>query len=665
MLRPMIRNLSIGLATAVATALLAGPALAASTITVCASGCDATTIAGGIAAASDGDTVSIAAGHYREQLDVNKSVSLVGAGEDQTVIEAPDAVEIVNSFTAPGGSENHAIVYADAPNVSISKLTVDGRGQGNGNARFEGIAAYNQSVTISQVHVTGERDAPLDDADSGIGIYVRNDSGTATAQIDSTVDDYQRAGVIAVGTGLTVGINALVHGAGPTTAAAQDGIVVSALGDGSPGPAGSVVGMVDANECDAPACGDDLAHDRQAAGIRLVDVGNLQVSGPVHDNDAGVIGNPGPGATLTVGPGSYLQRYAELEDNRLVNLMVGAGDTRVTEYVVNSGAPVGLAVISRAGDSADAKVRFDIQPQIFATQTGIYANDLDPTDDSKPDVALAFGEVVAATSSIVNAGSDGTISATNVWFGCNAGPGHPGCGSVSGPGIDVDPHLVIDLAPWRFVTTPGQFGDSVSSFRGGTASSFLLDAELDQNSDLSLTEFTSQPFNPHHPPIRPEGPFTFTTDRGAIVGNNLVSNGESGVAHVSLHASNGDTSTATVTFPAPASEPTTTTATTQPPTPTAPQDSSTGGASPQGGNRTAPKISVLKAQLRLYDRHGHLTTLALAVRRMTISADGKRLLHVSLSAHQLALVRRARRATVHATLATHTTLTLVFEVRRG
>jgi len=69
--------------------LFAAPAAQAATITVCASGCDHTTIQAAINAASSGDTISVSAGTYPESVTVNKSVTIVGASPTTTIIDPP------------------------------------------------------------------------------------------------------------------------------------------------------------------------------------------------------------------------------------------------------------------------------------------------------------------------------------------------------------------------------------------------------------------------------------------------------------------------------------------------------------------------------------------------------------------------------------------------
>ena len=120
---------------ALATMAPGSPAGAA-TITVCASGCDHTSIAAAVTAAAPGDTVDVAAGTYAEtsQILINKPLHLHGAGSDVTIITTTAAalgtirINTVSSETANGGQ------------VTIEGLTVPTTGT-NSSAHHTGVLA--------------------------------------------------------------------------------------------------------------------------------------------------------------------------------------------------------------------------------------------------------------------------------------------------------------------------------------------------------------------------------------------------------------------------------------------------------------------------------------------------------------------------------------------
>jgi hypothetical protein len=110
-------------------------------------GCFAT-IAAAVAAAHDGDTISVGAGTYPGGITIDKSVSLVGEGA--TVI-------------AGGGP----VITISNGNVSLSHLTITGglttSTPAADNAQGGGVAIVSPSavVTISDSVVSGNRAAPL------------------------------------------------------------------------------------------------------------------------------------------------------------------------------------------------------------------------------------------------------------------------------------------------------------------------------------------------------------------------------------------------------------------------------------------------------------------------------------------------------------------------
>ena len=180
---------------------------AAATLTVCPSGCPYTQIAPAIAAASPGDTITVAAGTYSGGFTIDKSLGLVGAGKGLTIINGGGPVVTIGAFGA-----------ASEPTVSISGVTITGgvthsspesvpfTGQegvfaaGGGieippNADFSGGA----TVTIANSVITGNSTAPSTSLPSGFafagGAGVDN-WGTLTLT-NTTVSDNQAGGPVA------------------------------------------------------------------------------------------------------------------------------------------------------------------------------------------------------------------------------------------------------------------------------------------------------------------------------------------------------------------------------------------------------------------------------------------------------------------------------------
>jgi hypothetical protein len=96
-------------------------------------------IQGGVDAALDGDTITIAGGTYLEQVTVEKNLTIHSAGAGSTILTSPSSLETCWS--------NHRAVLCirNTNNVVLDGLAVDGDGQGNGNELFVGIGVYNTS----------------------------------------------------------------------------------------------------------------------------------------------------------------------------------------------------------------------------------------------------------------------------------------------------------------------------------------------------------------------------------------------------------------------------------------------------------------------------------------------------------------------------------------
>jgi len=105
----------VALALAGAAASLIGveSVSAAKPLTVCASGCQFTTIADALTSANDGDMISIGPGSYSGGIFISKSVSLRGAGAAQTT----------STGSAPSFHGNNVII-ASGVSVTIGGVTI-------------------------------------------------------------------------------------------------------------------------------------------------------------------------------------------------------------------------------------------------------------------------------------------------------------------------------------------------------------------------------------------------------------------------------------------------------------------------------------------------------------------------------------------------------------
>jgi len=110
----MKQLLVVGLSAAAATAAV-GSTHAASTLNVCPNGCAFSQIAPAVAAAKDGDTISVAPGTYAGGFTIDVSVRLAGAGPGRTIISGGGPVITIGEIFA-----------ATEPTVSIDGVTITG-----------------------------------------------------------------------------------------------------------------------------------------------------------------------------------------------------------------------------------------------------------------------------------------------------------------------------------------------------------------------------------------------------------------------------------------------------------------------------------------------------------------------------------------------------------
>lgn len=167
------RPLLVCLLAVAAATITAGQASAA-TLTVCPSGCAFSQIAPALAAANNGDTISIAPGTYKGGVTIEVSVTIAGAGPGRTIISGGGPVLTIGTFDA-----------ASEPTVSIGGVTITGgvthssfaevfAGPGvialGGGISVPPAAGFapGATVTIANSVITGNKVAPTTAIDSGL-----------------------------------------------------------------------------------------------------------------------------------------------------------------------------------------------------------------------------------------------------------------------------------------------------------------------------------------------------------------------------------------------------------------------------------------------------------------------------------------------------------------
>lgn len=143
---------------AVLTLLFSAAAARASTLTVCASGCDHTTIAAALEASVDGDTVLVGNGTYTGTLVLDRAVRLRGVDSASTIIDGERAgaviwvtsgtVATVSDLTITGGQRDAGSGILNQGALSLRDVTIRGNSAPPAGESFGG-AVYNYGGSLS------------------------------------------------------------------------------------------------------------------------------------------------------------------------------------------------------------------------------------------------------------------------------------------------------------------------------------------------------------------------------------------------------------------------------------------------------------------------------------------------------------------------------------
>ncbi len=399
--------------------------------------------------ASANDIINVATGTYNEEVDIGKSLSIIGAGAGASVIDASNLAHgiFVDGYDHPG-----------LRNVTVAGFTVK-------NALYEGVLVVSaKDVTIRDNRIVNNDTTP-GLAFTGALIGCPGQPGNEVYETDETGDC--GGALHLVGTvGSVVSSNVITGNAdgvliSDETAESHHNLLIDNIIKNNPLECGIVLASHPRSGNTAPPFAPHHGVDHNTV-AENVSVGNgVQIGGAgvgIFSDGAGqgrvannviihnvLNGNGLGGVTLHthVGPAFGLPA-----DNMNGNMIIGnsiAGnladlfDTATPGRVginINSGgggSPVHGTIISQNTISnEDVDIAINTPAEV-----DIHLNDLRGGKKGVADVCALDGASICT----------GTIDATENYWGCPAGPGGPGCTSASGSNIDFTPWLGKPVGP--------------------------------------------------------------------------------------------------------------------------------------------------------------------------------------------------------------------------
>lgn len=430
------------------------------TFTVGSTG-DFDTIQEAINAASSGDTINVTAGAYKEQLVINKSLTLQGAGAGTTIIEAPDTMT-ATSWSHRGAAFKTLIevngTSAHNITVNISGFTIDGLNKSSSNPRYTGIVYHNADGTISNNTITKFGNNPPTGAD-GWGIFVVEGSDVTIS--GNTIDNWGKGGIVVDGdddyanTDVTASITGNnITGAGEITAVAQNGIQISR------GATGAVSNnTVNGNYYDGSAW--------SGSGILLYYSKNVLVSeNTLTGNQTGIYIN-GQDSTYTTDD-------SQIKDNNISGGKYGIAllhtkNTTITSNTISRNTASGFRL---RADETNTIIRGNNITGNNTSDVATAGGILIENDADVSQITANFNNIVGNKQyGILNNGING-LDASNNWWGDSSGPS--GVGSGSGDAVSAN----VDYDPWT--------GAEIENSKTGSVTDGTLDAKAEAGTEVDV-----------------------------------------------------------------------------------------------------------------------------------------------------------------------------------
>lgn len=427
--------------------LLVGFAQPAAASTLCVNpsgkhGCYST-ISDALSHAAAYDTIYVASGTYKEEVDVAIPVSIIGAGAKSTVVDATNLAHafFVDGYDHPGLND-----------VTIAGFTAR-------YALYEGILVVSASdVTIRDNHIENNDQIP--------GIQFTGNPTGCPNQPGSGIYETDETGDCGGGLHLVGAANAIVSGnlitenadgilISDETAESHDNLITHNVVKDNPAECGIVMASHPPAGQTNPPFAPHNGVDRNTISFNLSHANGVKVGGAgvgLFSDGAGqgrVSGNVIIGNTLTdnglggvalhthVGPAFGLPADDMSNNKVLGNVIAGnladEGDTATPGRVgvnINSGRGGSPVVGTEISQNTIRDEDIDVAVNTPA-EVDIHLNDL-------LGHKIGVGNVCAFDGASICTGS---IDATQNYWGCPMGPSGPGCSTVMGPNVRFVPWL--------------------------------------------------------------------------------------------------------------------------------------------------------------------------------------------------------------------------------
>jgi hypothetical protein len=256
-----------------------------------------TSIQSALDAAAPESTIEICGGAYKEQLQIEKAVTLTGVASPTVSLPAtPAGSESACDLAlngALGGEDEDLVSICTAGTVTISSVIFEAKWpEGTCDDSLYGIlVAGGATLDTTKVKVDGAGAFPINGCQGGVGIEIGsqggNQVGHATLSHD-TIENYQKNGVTVDGSGSTASVTSTtITGAGPAEQG-QNGIQISR---GATANINKV--KVSDDECDTVGtcgAGSSVEWAEDGAGVLFYLPGSHSVvsSSSLSNNDIGV-----------------------------------------------------------------------------------------------------------------------------------------------------------------------------------------------------------------------------------------------------------------------------------------------------------------------------------------------------------------------------------------